>query len=302
MSPSYALVFKTHAWDPFIARQLDRFKEQCKAGRVVVIADETSRPLGPIPHPDVIRTTNAEILSLGLADAYGKGGLLWWNTDYPNYLAAERLPRQDYYVFAEYDCCVRCDIDDLVAQLARDGVDLLTQPTRQDKESWYWTRFHEAVYPFEAIRGSLNCFCVMSHRALTGLLERRRAHAAEHAAGRLGFWPGNEVFVATEAAQAGYRVAALEEYGSAIRYEWHPPILEDDLPGCPGTFLHPVLDRPRYIASVLKFTFDLSSYFARTSPLRRDLARFPVRDYLPLMPQAFYRQVRTKIRQAMGSI
>ena len=74
-----------------------------------MLVDETNGPVGPIPHDDVIRTTNAEILALGLANAFGKGGLLWWNTDYPNYLAFEKLPSCDYYVFAEYDTCVNLD-------------------------------------------------------------------------------------------------------------------------------------------------------------------------------------------------
>ena len=63
-----------------------------------------------------------------------------------------------------------------------------------------------------------------------------------------------------------------------------------------------VLDQPRYIASVLKYEFDLSSYFVPGSPLRRQLARFPARDYVPQMPGAFRRQVMVKLRQALGSV
>ena len=302
MSASYAFVFKTHAWDAFIARQFDRYVARCRSGAVAIVVDETSGPVGPIPHDLVLRTTNQEILALGLADAFAKGGLLWWNTDYPNYLAFERLPPYDYYVFAEYDTCANLDLDELVAALARRGVDLLTQPTRQDKNTWYWTRFHEAVYPRDDIRGSLNCFSAFSRRAVAMLLRRRREAAREHAAGRMRFWPGNEVFIATEIARAGMSTAALGEFGDASRYEWHPPILEEDLPDAARAFLHPVLDRQRYIASVLKFEFDLSSYFSAHSPLRRTLARFPPRDYVPQMPGAFRRQVITKVRQALGSI
>lgn len=300
--PSYALVFKTHTWDPFIARQLDRYKARCRDGRLVVLVDETNGPVGPIPHQDVIRTTNAEILALGLANAFGKGGLLWWNTDYPNYLAFHKLPPYDHYVFAEYDTCVNLHIDALIATLADRGVDFLSQPTRQDKDSWYWTSFHEAVYSRAEMQGSLNCFSVFSHRAMQVLMDRRVAASQKHAAGRMTFWPGNEVFVATEVARAGLVSASLEEFGDARKYEWHPPILEDDLAATPGVFLHPVLDRKRYIASVLKFEFDLSSYFFASSPLRRELGRFPARDYLPHMPGAFRRQVMVKVRQKMGTI
>lgn len=300
--PSYALIFKTHTWDAFIARQFDRYKARCRAVRLIVLVDETNGPVGLIPHDDVIRTTNAEILALGLANAFGKGGLLWWNTDYPNYLAFQKLPPYDYYAFAEYDTCVNLDIDVLIATLGDRGVDFLSQPTRQDKDTWYWTKFHEAVYPRAEMQGSLNCFSVFSRRAMQVLMDRRIAASREHAAGRMTFWPGNEVFVATEVARAGLVSASLEGYGDARKYEWHPPILEDDLAATPGVFLHPVLDRKRYIASVLKFEFDLSSYFFASSPLRRELGRFPARDYLPLMPGAFRRQMMVKVRQKMGAI
>lgn len=298
----YVVVFKTHTWDAFVARQFERLAARCRSGDLVVLIDETSGPQGEIPHKQVIRTTNAELISLGLADAYGKGGLIWWNTDYPNYLARLRLPGYTHYVFFEYDACINLDLDNLVAQLAADGVDLLALRTRHEIATWYWTQFHTSVYPRDEIRGSLNCISVWSARAVDQLFERRRQQGRERAAGQLKFWPNNEVFVATEIARAGYRFASLEQYGDASDYEWHPPILEDDLPQHTGAFLHPVLDRPRYIASILKFEFDLSSYFVPNSPLRRELARFPARDYVRRMPAAFCWQVMVKLRQKMGAV
>ena len=220
--------------------------------------DETDGPLGYIPYESVIRTTNSELLQLGLANAYGKGGLIWWNTDYPNYLAAERLPGYDYYIFVEYDSCANLDIDAFVDAIEARGADAVALPTRQPKSSWYWTKFHQRVYSYEEIRGSLNCISAFSARAVRLLLSRRRALTVEHQAGRLEFWPGNEVFIATEIHRAGYRFASLEGFGDVSQYQWHPPILEEDLGEQTGTFLHPVLDRSRYIASVLKFEFDLS--------------------------------------------
>jgi hypothetical protein len=299
---NYLLVFKTHAWDAFIARQFARYRANCRAGDVVILVDETNRQLGEIPYDNVIRTTNSELLGLGLANAYGKGSLIWWNTDYPNYFAANRLPDYDYYVFVEYDSCANLDIDLFVEAIAARGADAVALPTRQPKSNWYWTKFHERVYRYEEICGSLNCISAFSARAVQLLFERRRAHTIEHQAGRMPFWPGNEVFIATEINRAGYKFCSLEEFGDATQYEWHPPILEADLCEQTGTFLHPVLDTSRYIASVLKFEPDLSSYFVPNSPLRRQLARFPARDYLPHMPAAFRRQVMVKLRQALGAI
>src|ERR1700738_3054715 len=120
---NYVLVFKTHAWDDVIARQFERYRSNCRSGDVVILADETTRPLGSIPYDRVIRTTNSELLQLGLANAYGKGGLIWWNTDYPNYLAADRLRGYDYYVFVEYDSCANLDIDSFVEAIAANGAD-----------------------------------------------------------------------------------------------------------------------------------------------------------------------------------
>jgi hypothetical protein len=299
----YAVGFKTHVWDPFIARQLERYRAIVGSGDLFVIADETRRPFPRIDGTAVIRTSAQDLVGLGLADAFGKGGLIWWNTDYPNYKIFIDQPDYDYYVFGEYDTCVNRPLEALVAEVAARGLDLVTLPTRQDLDSWYWTKFHEAAYPRAEIRGSLNCFAIFSRRAMQVLLARRRAMALDYAAGRLSFWPGNEVFVPTEIARAGMNSASLSEFGDASAYEWHPPHLEDDLPKLDRhIFLHPVLDEPRFIQSVLKFEFDLSSYFVRSSPLRRQLARFPARSYVPQMPGAFRRQVTVKLRQALGHI
>ena len=183
------------------------------------------------------------------------------------------------------------------------GYDFVSLPTRQPKQSWYWTKFHTAVYPVESIQGSLNCISVYSNRAMQHLFKRRLEMTQAYQAGDLKFWPGNEVFVATEMALAGYRCASLEAFGDASHYEWHPPILEDDLEQhASATFLHPVLDTDRFIASTLKFEFDLSAYFFANSPLRRTLARFPARRYLRHLPGAFRRQAMVKLRQSLGAI
>jgi hypothetical protein len=301
--PRYAVAFKTHIWDEFIARQFERYRAALRHGDLYIIVDETNGPVGPITHSSVYRTTNKDLLALGLANAYAKGGLIWWNTDYPNYLLFQDRPDYDYYMFVEYDSCVNLDLDQFLSQVAARHLDLVTLPTRQAKQTWYWTKFHEAVYPYDDIRGSLNCVSVYSRRAMELLFERRKAMAKAFEAKTLTFWPGNEVFIPTEIARAGYAMASLEEFGNADGYEWHPPHLEDDLPAKAGAdFLHPVLDQGRYIQSVLKFEFDLSSYFFSQSPLRRDLARFPASSYVPHMPAAFRRQVMVKLRQALGAI
>lgn len=297
------MVFKTHIWDAFVARQYERFARTLGDGDLFIVADETAGPLGPIPHDRVIRTSADKLVSLGLANAFGKGGLIWWNTDYPNYEAFRAAPDYDYYLFVEYDTRINLDLTAFMAAVAVAGADLVALPTRQPIEQWYWTSFHEACYPRTAIRGSLNCISVMSNRAVAMLFDRRRQMTADFVAGKLGFWPNNEVFVATETQAAGLSFVSLEEFGDVTGFEWHPPHLDEDLSETdPRAFLHPVLDRRRYIGSVLKFEFDLSSYLIASSPLRRTLARFPARDYVPQMPGAFRRQLSVKLRQALGAI
>lgn len=251
----------------------------------------------------MLRSTTRELLALGLADAYPKGGLIWWNTDYPNYFMFEAEPDYDYYVSVEYDTDVNLSLDELVAEVARRQLDFVSLPIRQDLDHWYWTKPHLGAYSRDAIRASLNCIAIYSNRAIRLLLARRQAMTIEYAAGRLAFWPGNEVFSATEISLAGYRSASLEEFGDASLYEWHPPHLEDDLPYLGDRdFLHPVLDQPRFIKSLLKFEFDLSSYFFPSSPLRQKLSRFPAAAYVPHMAGAFRDQAMVKLRQAFGSL
>lgn len=251
----------------------------------------------------MLRSTTRELLDLGVAGAYPKGGLIWWNTDYPNYFMFEAVPDYDYYVSVEYDTCVNVSLDDLIAKVAGRGLDFVSLPTRQDLDSWYWTKPHLGAYARDDIRASLNCIAIYSNRAMRLLLARRRAMTLDLAAGRIGFWPGNEVFSATEISRAGYRTASLDEFGDASGYEWHPPHLEDDLPYLSDrAFLHPVLDQPRFIKSLLKFEFDLSSYFFPSSPLRQKLSRFPAAAYVPHMPGAFRDQAMVKLRQALGSL
>jgi len=89
--------------------------------------------------------------------------------------------------FLEFGTIDTTDIDSFVEAIAANGADAVALPTRQPKSSWYWTKFHERVYSYQEICGSLNCISVFSARAVQLLLARRRAHTIEHNAGRLRF-------------------------------------------------------------------------------------------------------------------
>ena len=293
----YAVVFKTYAWDAFVHRQASRCQAATGPGDFFVSIDETSGPAGPVPFDRVVRTGNAEITALGFADRFEKGSLLWWNPDYVHYHFQERHPEYDYYVFVEYDVVVRTSIERLVRQMAARQADLLHLPILTPKQEWFWTIFHRQTYPFEDLQGSLICVTAFSRRALRMLARRRRDMTRD---GTVRFWPMAEVFIPTETARAGYRSLSLAEFGRVDQYQWFPPVLEDDLAGKGGdAFLHPVLDRTRYVTAMLKSTARFRSFLYPRSRMWRSLARFPKQEYLPKLYGAAYRRLRMSLQEKL---
>ena len=298
----YAVVFKTHAWDGFMARQLDRYRRRMgPGGDLHVIVDETNGPAGPIDHDRVLRCTQRDMVALGLADRFERGSLIWWCTDYPNHLFVDRHPDYDFYLFVEYDTVIQRDLDGLVEDAAARQADLVALPTRTPKERWMWTRFHLPTYGFDELTGSLNCICLVSNRCAHMLFRRRREMSVQPQTAP--FWPGNEVFIATETRRAGMNFVPLQTFGDVDGFEWHPPHLEDDVDRYPERmFLHPVLDRARYIGSLLKFEPSLPGYLLPRSKLRQELARFPDAEYRRLLLPAFGRRLRMRARERLQSV
>lgn len=298
--PRFAVVFKTHVWDPFIARQYERYRAVAGSGDLHVCFDETNGATAPTD-ARVMRFRVPDLLALGLADRAERGSVIWWNTDYPHYLFYERYPDYDYYLFCEYDTCIRRGLDGLMAAVAEAGADFVALPTRAAKQDWMWTPLHLGTYDYDSLTGSLNCVCILSNQALRLLRDRRLAMSREAEAGGVPFWPVNEVFLATEVKRAGLKTASLEQFGGAADYEWYPPHLEEDLDGLPAAsvFLHPVLDRERYMASLLKFS-PLPAYVIPQTRLGRALRRFP--QYYGRVPRAFLRRLRMRSVEAAQDI
>ena len=291
----YAVVFKTYMWDAFVERQAARCQAASGAGDFFISIDETNKSVGPVPFDRVVRTSNAEIVAMGFADRFEKGSLLWWNPDYAHYQFQARHPDYDYYVFVEYDVVVQTDIGRLVARMAAEGTDLVHLPFSTAKQDWFWTVYHRQTYPLEELEGSLICLTAFSRQALETLARRRREMAAETS---VGFWPNAEVFVPTEIGRAGLQARSLADYGEVAGYSWFPPLLEEDLGTTNGAaFLHPVLDRNRYLASMLKSTPAVRSFFYPRSKLWRALRRFQPREYLPRLVPAAHQRWRTNRRE-----
>jgi hypothetical protein len=102
-------------------------------------------------------------------------------------------------------------------------------------------------------------------------------------------WPSSEVFLPTEVVRAGMNWLSLAEFGDVSQYDWFPPTLEEDLaPGDRSVFIHPVLDRRRYLASIFHNRGSL-----KPGEMKRILARFPREEYAKLIwPAARNRAVR----------
>lgn len=293
MTQRYMVLFKTHFWDAFTERQFRRLEARAPGGRLMVAVDETHGPVEGVTHDGVLRMHDSDFESLGLAYATTDRSLLWYNTDYPHYLAFEAYPDYDYYVTVEYDALADVDLDRLIAQLAADGVDYLGFPLRTPPTAWPWFDLHTPVYRPEQILTYLSCFAVFSRRAMDRLFARRREMSTAFQAGRLAFWPNNEAFIPTEMSQAGFRIASLSAFGATDRYDWWPPQHEAELETVVApAFVHPVLEGDRYLRSILRHERRLSSLVDPESALRRRL-----RPYSRAKASA---AVRTEVKRRAG--
>ncbi len=298
---SFAILFKTHFWDDFAARQLQRLQAHSRSGAVIAVIDETMEIVPPTTAPREIRIHEDDLTRLNLARVTTHGSIIWYNTDYPNYVAFDQLEAFDYYVCIEYDACVTLDLSRLVEDLARDGVDYLGFPIRKSSQDWPWYELHRESYGDEMLV-YLSCLGVFSHRAMALLLRRRQEMAQLFAEKKLQFWPNNEAFIPNEIHNAGMRLASLEDYGDVSGYDWWPPCEEHDLVQVQsGAFTHPVLAGMRYARSVVHHEPSLWSFFNPASALHRRLRDIPVRARRLLLRQEVLRRARAFATRKMAA-
>jgi hypothetical protein len=271
-----AVVFKTYAWDEFVERQARRLAEAAGSLDFYVSVDETNGPVGPIPFERVIRFTCDDLAAAGLAMRFAVGGVLWWNPDYAHYQFLAQRPDYDYYLFVEYDCVVQCSLDQFVARAGSQGADFIALPITRPFKKWHWMPYQRDVYPPTEVRLSLLNVCLFSSSALKLLHRRRLAMGSDPF---MRSWPSSEVFIPTEVARAGMTWLSLAEFGDVSHCDWFPPTMEEDLrPSDGDVFLHPVLDRRRYVSSMLHNRSSLAP-----GELNRALARFRREEYAKLI-------------------
>ena len=90
---------------------------------------------------------------------------------------------------------------------------------------------------------------------------------------------------------------SLADFGDVSHCDWFPPTMEEDLrPSDGDAFLHPVLDRQRYISSMLYNRGSLAP-----GELNRGLARFQREEYAkliwPAARQVAVRRIQHKLLQ-----
>jgi hypothetical protein len=154
--------------------------------------------------------------------------------------------------------------------------------------------YQRDVYPPGEVKLSLLNVCLFSSSALNLLHRRRLAMGADPF---MRQWPSSEVFIPTEVARAGMTWLSLADFGDVSHCDWFPPTMEEDLrPSDGDAFLHPVLDRRRYVSSMLHNRWSLGP-----GELDRALARFRREEYAkliwPAARQVAVRRIQHKLLQ-----
>ena len=295
-APRFAVIFRTHFWDDFAQRQLDRLLAKVALGDVFVLVDETNGRVEGIGHDKVVRMTEQDVLDMGYPRA-GAGNMLWFNGDYPLYYFFQQQNGYDYYVLAEYDVVFNVDVDPLVRRAAADGVDFVGLTKGEPVGEWPWLDTCRGVYDMEDICYQLICMSMYSHRAVAALAERRLELARQFEAAEIGSWPFCEGFIATELRRKDFLVTELADYVDTEAYASWPPFVESDLPTMADRpLIHPVLDEERYVGSMLKFKVGLLGYFNINSLFHRKLRRLPPGQYLTALTNSFAQKALRNMR------
>ncbi len=294
--PRVAIVFRTHFWDEFAARQFERLTRNVKSGDIYVLVDETNGPVKGVQHDKIVRMTESDVLALGFPRA-GEGNLLWFNGDYPLYFFMREQGFYDYYVLLEYDVALNVEVDSLVRRVAADGIDFVGLTKGEPVREWPWLDTCRDAYPLDDIQYKLICLSVYSARAVRWLAARRLELAAQLRDGAISSWPFCEGFIATEMATAGFATAELADFVDTETYDFWPPYVEADLPEMSDRpLIHPVLDQDRYVGSLLKYKVGLSGYFNVNSMLHRKLRRLPTPLYVKTLTNSFMQKAMRNLR------
>ncbi len=300
----YAAVMTTNVWDPFVEAQFRRTAANVRSGTTFVLTHAAGSAVPLPPWARSLAVDEGTVRQIGLPIEYQRT-LFCYNVDYLYYAFFHAHPDYDYYVFFDYPAVIDLDLDEMVASIARDELDFVAQPVAGPIGDWVYAKAHRDLYPPGALHGAALPLAILSKAALAYLFERRLHLARALVRGAVA-WPFCEAFVPSELARMGFRSAPLSAYGSVDAFSWWPPVLDATLPTQrrPG-FIHPLLDPPRYLRSMLEHARSRDLLSPRTS--REILRHVPLRDYLPSflaqLGANLWRAIRTRLhsmRQSAG--
>lgn len=295
----YAVAFRTHIWDDYVARQYRRLAARIKSGDLFVLLDETNGRI-PVSGGAVVSHTQDSVKALGLADA-GTGNMLWYNGDYPLYAFYHHHPDYAHYVMVEYDVAVHGDVDAMIAHVAREGIGFVGLTKGESVAEWPHTASCLDAYAVEDVKKRLFCFAIFSRDAVRRLFERRLSLSRDLAEGRIQRWPFCEGYIPTELARSGFKLAELSELGTTDLYDWRPAFPETDLGELKRhTFVHPVLDPARYVQATIKGAWSTSDVLDPRSAFMRRLRRVPLSVYGAPLAAALRHRVAASARRRLG--
>lgn len=278
---NYAVVFKIHFWDDFVARQLNRLMRRAGNGQIFIIVDETRGRVDGIEFDHVIRMTEFTLECEGYL-RYPKDSTFWYNTDYQIYHFFDHNPQFDYLFICEYDCLINFEIGELISAMARQGLEFVGEKIRTPPQHWYWTRYAQPYYqPGMLFSGRLVCCAAFSQNFARQLQAARRDHTQRVLAGTMDFppddilWPNNEAFIGAEIERLSVASAELSAFFDTSKYDWGPPHPEFALSYFSHLeIIHPLLSQQHYFRGIAKSGWQPTDIFNEKSLLHIDMEQF----------------------------
>jgi hypothetical protein len=219
------------------------------------LVDETTAEIDTSPYHKIPFSVR-RFADLGLAtvDEVGRGEV-WWNGDYPLYVAYLKYPAYRFYWMIEYDVLINySDYNEFFAKFESIELDLIGSPLYIGAEGWAW--YAAAARMFAEVWGMFFPMMRLSNRAVSYALCRRliRSHQYREAAPAERIWPHCEAWLASELCGNGaFTWADMNSLGTTY-YQWlheygSRPHLLEDLAARPedGRIYHPVLTGRDYI-------------------------------------------------------
>ena len=291
----YASCFTAYKWDDFVARQYKIFLSNNKNIDKFLIFDATSNNPPEIKNSKVF--TKQDFIDEGYANFYQKS-FFWWNLDYLFWGFFENEPDYDYYVFQDYDSVINIDLETLLNNIAKDGIDFVASPVREtetehdffisrkDKTGWCFYKQHAPIYADDEIDAMAIPIAILSRRAMEFLFQKRKQLSEAYNTGKMTSSPFCEVFIPTELRKNGsFKIRDILNYGKHDGFDWKIINMENELKSLKNLdFIHPILDAKRHINNTIYYNLNKKNLINIKSDLYSNLRKNRTNEYIiPLL-------------------